>query len=449
MLLSVLRGALILSAAAVAALYLLSNQESTGLLVTQFAVLLIGTLAVTGTVVAVDVASKRKKLSSASGLLLGLAAGLLTAYALSFVVDYIGQTTAPDVGSVAERPAVDETLPETERLAQEQMIMRQQRLAQIEYEEKVRERDAWLNLFQGLKIILGMICCYGGMSLVLQTKDDFRFIIPYVEFTKQVRGTRPTLLDTSAVIDGRIIDVINTRILQGMMIVPQFVIEELHTLADTRDPLKRARGRRGLDILQKLRGTQLVEVSIDDTQVDGAGVDQKIITLAEEKRARVLSLDFALNQIAEVRGIDVISLNGLAKALRPVVLPGETLRTKLVKPGENPKQGVGYLDDGTMIVVENGREHLGHEVELEVTSTLQTNAGRMVFGRFVEETDATDAAPDSPGQSPPEAQTVHTPSVKPVAPDASPSSPPKPKPKSSARSRRGPASGSPRNPRRS
>jgi len=224
--------------------------------------------------------------------------------------------------------------------------------------------------------------------MVIQTKDDFRFVIPYVEFAKQIRGNRPTLLDTSVLVDGRIVDILDTKVMQGVLLVPKFVLNELQLIADSSDKLKRARGRRGLDVLAKLQESDVVEVHIEDRDAEGGNVDQKLISLAQDISARVMTNDYNLNKVASLRGVDVININDLAKALRPVVLPGEHMVVKLVKPGESPTQGVGYLDDGTMVVVEGGRKHLGHAVDLSVTSTLQTSAGRMIFGKYEGEEDA-------------------------------------------------------------
>jgi uncharacterized protein YacL len=183
------------------------------------------------------------------------------------------------------------------------------------------------------------------------------------------------------IIDGRIVDIIDTQLVQGSLVVPRFVLNELQTLADSGDKLRRARGRRGLEILQKLQDNRIVDFSIEDRDVEGANVDQKLLSVARQYNARVMTNDYNLNKVATLRGVDVINLNDLAKALRPVVLPGESMRVKVIRPGEGPHQGVGYLEDGTMVVVENGRQALGHEVDLVVTSTLQTSAGRMIFGR--------------------------------------------------------------------
>lgn len=361
MILYILRGAFILLATAVTSLYLLSNQWGANVDFPQFVLILGVTVGIAAVIITVDAATSHKKLSAISGVFLGLIAGLLAAYAMSFVVDLIAVLTAPD-----EEPA----------------------------------RTAFLNLLRGVKVIIGLITCYIGISLVLQTKDDFRFVIPYVEFAKEMRGNRPILLDTSIIVDGRVLDIIHTQVMQGTLLVPRFVLNELQAIADSSDKLKRARGRRGLDMLQKIQENEIVEVVIDDTEVEGTGVDQKLISLALINRGRVMTNDYNLNKVATLRGVDVINLNDLAKALRPVVLPGEHLHVKLVKEGEGPTQGVGYLDDGTMVVVEYGKSHLGQDVDLIVTSTLQTSAGRMIFGKFAnEEHNAPPAESDTPAQA--------------------------------------------------
>jgi len=252
----------------------------------------------------------------------------------------------------------------------------------LRYQRQLQEQEAYFRLLRGVKVFIGLITCYLSISLVIQTKDDFRFVIPYVEFAKQIRGTRPTVVDTSVIVDGRIIDILDTGVMQGTLIVPKFVLNELQTIADSTDKLRRARGRRGLDVLQKLQDQSQVEVVIEDREPEGAGVDQKLVNLAMEMQGRILTNDYNLNKIARLRGLEVINLNDLAKALRPVVLPGERISVTLVKPGESAGQGVGYLEDGTMVVVEGGAEHLKETVSLTVTSTLQTSAGRMIFGKY-------------------------------------------------------------------
>jgi uncharacterized protein YacL len=361
MILYILRGVFILLAAAVTALYLVPNQIGASVQFGQFVLILSIAMGLAGIVIAVDVFNKHKKLSSLSGVFIGLIAGLVVAYALGKMVDLIPLfiPTPKSIDAVTFR-----------------------------------------NLLEGVKVFIGLITCYVGMSLVIQTKDDFRFIIPYVEFAKQVRGNRPILLDTSVIIDGRIVDLLDTKIFQGGLIVPKFVLAELQTIADSADKLKRARGRRGLDMLQKLQDSPEAQITIDESDAEGANVDQKLVSAAQVQQARLMTNDFNLNKLATLRGVDVINLNDLAKALRPVVLPGEAMRVKIVKAGESPNQGVGYLDDGTMVVVESARAMMGQEVDLVVTSTLQTSAGRMIFGRSHGEEGETTQHEEPPPQRP-------------------------------------------------
>ena len=234
-----------------------------------------------------------------------------------------------------------------------------------------------------VKIMLTLGFCYLGMSFVLQTKDDFRVVIPYVQFAREMRGPRPFIMDTSVIIDGRIADVAETNIMKGGLIVPRYVLEELHNIADSADKLRRNRGRRGLDMLNRLRANPKVQVEIEETSLaPGESVDQKLVELAKSVNGVLVTNDFNLNKVATLQDMDVVNVNELAKALRPVVLPGEELSVRIVRPGEEAGQGVGYLEDGTMVVVEDGRDHIGQEIPIIVTSTLQTSAGRMLFGRL-------------------------------------------------------------------
>jgi uncharacterized protein YacL len=236
-----------------------------------------------------------------------------------------------------------------------------------------------------VQIGLGVVICYICISLLLQTKDDFRFIIPYVEFSKDVKGLRPCLLDTSVVIDGRIADLVDTGVLDNSLIMPRFVLTELQRIADSSDKMRRSRGRRGLDILNRLRADKKVDLKIYDrepSELAGQPVDMKLVLLAKMLEGKVITGDYNLNKVARLHNVPVINLNDIANSLKPVYLPGETFNVRVVKPGESPGQGVGYLDDGTMIVVENGRDHIGQTVKISVTSVLQTSAGRMIFGRF-------------------------------------------------------------------
>jgi uncharacterized protein YacL len=236
-----------------------------------------------------------------------------------------------------------------------------------------------------LRLALATIVCYSCISVLLQTKNDFRFIIPYVEFAKEVKGLKPFVLDTSVVIDGRIADVVETRIIDNQLVMPQFVIAELQAIADSGDKLRRNRGRRGLDILNKLRSDPKVDLMIYDRELPefaGQTVDQKLVLLAKHLEGKVVTNDYNLNKVAKLHNVGVINLNDIANSLKPVFLPGEHVEVRIVKPGEEAGQGVGYLEDGTMVVIEGGREHVGQNVHAAVTSVLQTSAGRMVFGRF-------------------------------------------------------------------
>jgi uncharacterized protein YacL len=248
-------------------------------------------------------------------------------------------------------------------------------------------KDPWtIRLRTATPLLVGMVLCYLCISILVQTKDDFRFIIPYVEFAKEVKGLRPYILDTSVVIDGRIADLVETNVLDNQLIMPRFILSELQAIADSSDKLRRARGRRGLDILNRLRNNPHVDLKIYDRELpemDGQPVDMKLVLLAKHLEGKIVTGDYNLNKVAKLHNVPVINLNDIANALKPVFLPGETVSVRIVKPGEEVGQGVGYLDDGTMIVVEGGREHIGREVKIHVTSVLQTSAGRMVFGRYL------------------------------------------------------------------
>ena len=251
--------------------------------------------------------------------------------------------------------------------------------------------DIWkLNLkpdaIQAIKLMLGICICYLVISIVVRTKDDVRFIIPYVEFAKQIKGARPLVLDTSAIIDGRIADLYRSKLFDAPLVVPRFVLNELQLIADSADRLKRNRGRRGLDILKEMQMNPLIDIEIDETptpDVEGVeGVDQKLVVFTKNTNGRLATTDYNLSKVAQVREVDVLNINDLANSLKTIALPGEALTVKIVKPGEEADQGIGYLDDGTMVVVESGRNKMGREVNISITSSLQTSAGKMIFGKF-------------------------------------------------------------------
>jgi uncharacterized protein YacL len=237
-----------------------------------------------------------------------------------------------------------------------------------------------------LQILINLFSCFVAVSTLLQTKDEFRFIIPYVEFSKQLKGAKPLVLDTSVIIDGRIADICDTGIIDTKLIVPRFVLQELQGIADSSDKIRRNRGRRGLDVLKKLQSNPKIELTMHEGNLpelrDVQKVDERLVVLAKALSARVVTNDFNLNKISQLQGVEVINLNELSNAMKLVALPGEVLQVKVAKIGDQPGQGVGYLDDGTMVVIEQGRSALGQEVAITVTSVLQTPAGRMVFGRI-------------------------------------------------------------------
>ena len=215
---------------------------------------------------------------------------------------------------------------------------------------------------------------------------DLRRTINTFKVSEDAGNTK--LLDTSVIIDGRIADICETGFLEGQFLIPQFILHELQHIADSSDPLKRARGRRGLDILhriQKISGLEVKVVEEDFPKI--REVDAKLVALAKLKNAKVITNDFNLNKVAELQGVTVLNINELSNAVKPVVLPGEIMRVFVLKEGKEFGQGVGYLDDGTMIVVENGRKHIGKTVDVAVTSVLQTTAGRMIFTKLKEDSE--------------------------------------------------------------
>lgn len=238
----------------------------------------------------------------------------------------------------------------------------------------------------GAVMITMLVFPYICISLLLQTKDDFRFIIPYVEFARDLKGGHPLVVDSSSLIDGRIFDVVETGILESQLIVPDFVLNEVQDIADSSDKIRRSRGRRGLEILSKLQNSPHGDIKMQETKSGdyrGMTVDQKIVELAKHVQAGVITNDFNLNKVAGVQGIAVINLNDVANALKPRYIPGERLRIKILKEGESQGQGVGYLDDGTMVVCEQASHLMGKDVDSIVTSVLQSSAGRMIFAKIV------------------------------------------------------------------
>ncbi|MHC4304011.1 MAG: PIN/TRAM domain-containing protein [Planctomycetota bacterium] len=307
--------------------------------------LFIGATAVGVIVLVLDAKTPNKRLTSVVGVYLGICVGLIGALAIGALIDVVAEA----------------------------------------WELKEGPPEIYLGL---LKVMIAIVLCYLAVSVVLTTKDDFRLVIPYVEFSKQVRGVRPLLLDSSALIDGRIEGIGQTGFLAAPLVVPQFVLDELQTLADSGDKLKRGRGRRGLNVLSRLQSSPYLDVTIDDSNVQGRSVDHKLLQMASDQSLRVLTTDYNLDKVAEIQGVPVLNINELAQTLKPQVVPGEALTIDIVKRGESARQGVGYLPDGTMVVIEDAAEHIGGQITAIVTNSLQTSAGRMIFGRLANQDEA-------------------------------------------------------------
>jgi uncharacterized protein YacL len=303
--------------------------------------IIISSIGMAAFVLLLDVLTPKKKFSALAGVFFGLLVGIFISWALAPVVDMVSGTFSIDVTNWA---------------------------------------------ISVIKWLLGICICYLTISIVMRTKDDVRFVIPYVEFAKQTKGARPLVVDTSAIIDGRIVDLCQSKLFDAPLIVPRFVLNELQLIADSADKLKRNRGRRGLDILNKMQSDPVIDVEIDDTVIpeveEAKGVDQKLLLFSKACNGRLATTDYNLSKVARVREVDVVNINDLANSLKVVALPGETMEIKIIKPGEEAEQGIGYLDDGTMVVVEGARNKIGRELIISVTSSLQTSAGKMIFGKF-------------------------------------------------------------------
>lgn len=308
---------------------------------TDFYTLLLGTAILSAVVLFIDIGTPKKSLAALAGVFFGLLVGIVVSWALAQVLDMIIDIYRIGLGETAIRT---------------------------------------------LKWMVGICICFLIISIVIRTKDDVRFVIPYVEFTKQTKGARPFVLDTSAIIDGRIADLYKSKLFDAPLIVPRFVLNEIQLISDSADKLKRNRGRRGLDILKEMQADTAIDITIDDTVVpeieELKGVDQKLILFSKNCGGRLVTTDYNLSKVAAVRDVDVLNINDLANSLKTIALPGENMKVRIIKPGEEPTQGVGYLDDGTMVVVEDARNKIGKDIVLAVTSSLQTSAGKMIFGKF-------------------------------------------------------------------
>jgi uncharacterized protein YacL len=331
------------------------NNQQEAFTLPEFFVVFSATFAFGAAVVTADALTPNKRLASLFGVSMGIIVGLVGAWAIGLLADLVADSW------------------------------------DLAVTEKGR---AYMGL---IKVAFGISLCYLAVTVVLTTKDDLRLVIPYVEFSKQVRGVRPMLIDSSVLIDGRIESLGEAGFLDAPLVVPEFVLDELQTLADSSDKLKREKGRRGLNMVNKLQNSPFVDISIDETRVESRSVDHMLLESAAKQNLRLLTTDYNLNKVAQIRGVSVLNLNDLASALRTQVVPGEGLAIEIVKLGESPGQGVGYLPDGTMVVVEDGAASLHERITATVTNSLQTSAGRLIFARVGTAPASADspAAPDS------------------------------------------------------
>ncbi|MDD4909461.1 MAG: hypothetical protein PHR44_02085 [Candidatus Omnitrophica bacterium] len=234
-----------------------------------------------------------------------------------------------------------------------------------------------------IKVTLTLVFCYLGMIMGLRGRDEFNIIIPYVRLRREDRSAEIVILDTSVIVDGRITDILKTKFLDGKLVIPRFVLKELQQIADSADSIKRQRGRRGLETLHKIQKESGMDINIhEDDFPEFPDVDSKLVKLAKVLEAKIMTVDYNLNRVAALQGIKVLNINELSGALKPVVFPGEVMNLKLIKEGKEHNQAIGYLDDGTMVVVEDSRHYIGREMKVVVTSVFQTQAGRMIFAKL-------------------------------------------------------------------
>lgn len=237
-----------------------------------------------------------------------------------------------------------------------------------------------------VRLALFLVCTYLGAVIALRGKDEFNLVIPYVRFVPHEVDVPLVVVDTSALIDGRIARICETGFLGPALIIPQFVLKELHAVADSTDPQRQARGRRGLEVLNELRRIKNLDIRVSESEVaKREDVDAKLVFLAQSMRAKLLTTDYNLAKMAEFHGVPCLDLNLLTRSLRPELNLGEVLHIELVKPGKENAQAVGYLADGSMVVVEGGRPFLNQRVRAEVTSVLPTAGGKLVFARFLDD----------------------------------------------------------------
>ena len=244
-------------------------------------------------------------------------------------------------------------------------------------------KDISMDVVNNIKLFVTFVFVYLGLTLGIKGKDEFSLVIPYVKFRRQDLREEVIVVDTSSIIDGRILDIVKTKFLEAKFTVPRFVLNELHVLADSTDHMKRQKGKRGIEILHSLKKEPNIEVEIYDSNIEGVkSVDEKIIKLGQILDAKVLTTDYNLNRIAQLQGVKVLNINDFANALKASFIAGQKFFVKLMKEGKESNQAIGYLEDGTMVVVESGKRLIGKTLEVEVISILQSSSGRIVFTKL-------------------------------------------------------------------
>ncbi len=243
--------------------------------------------------------------------------------------------------------------------------------------------DVSPEIIDNIKLFVTFVFVYLGLTLGIKGRDEFNVIIPYIKFKRGELREEEIIVDTSSIIDGRILDIVKTAFIEARFIVPRFVLNEMHALADSTDHMKRQKGKRAIEILHELKKQQSIEVEVVDEEVVVVKtVDEKIIKLAEKYNAKILTTDYNLNRLAQLQGVKVLNINDLANALKPSLIAGSKISLKLIKEGKERNQAVGYLEDGTMVVVEGGKNLIGKTVEVEVSSVLQNPSGRIIFTKL-------------------------------------------------------------------
>ncbi len=332
-----IRGAAAVVLAAIGSLIL----SVSGLELKTGIIIIIGVL-LAGAIFALQLGAEKFSIKAFSVLMIGLVIGVLMSFLIRAILSGLPDTTFGDTPEQVQKVA-----------------------------------PKFINWAWGISLIL---FTYLGVVVANRGTSQLSMFAPPDESRSGAKGRSQVIVDTSVIIDGRLADVCATGFIEGQLIIPRFVLKELQTIADSSDHLKRARGRRGLDMLNRIQNDPNIEVSISEADFPEArDVDSKLVKLAQELDAKVFTNDYNLNKVAQFQQLQVLNINDLANALKPVILPGEVMTVRIVREGKEFGQGVAYLDDGTMVVVNNGRDKIGQKLVVSVTSVLQKPAGRMIF----------------------------------------------------------------------